>query len=67
MRKFISTIAGALMMIALSAPLATIAKSAEFFTIGTADQLEFISRLVMQFVKCCINMQLPKNTEEKKV
>jgi len=35
MRKFISTIAGALMMFALSAPLATIAKSAEFFTIGT--------------------------------
>ena len=35
MRKFISTIAGALMMFAMSAPLATIAKSAEFFTIGT--------------------------------
>ena len=35
MKKFISTIAGALMMFALSAPLATIAKSAEFFTIGT--------------------------------
>jgi len=35
MRKFISTIAGALMMFALSAPIATIAKSAEFFTIGT--------------------------------
>ena len=35
MRKFISTIAGALMMFALSAPLATVAKSAEFFTIGT--------------------------------
>ena len=35
MRKFISAIAGALMMFALSAPLATIAKSAEFFTIGT--------------------------------
>ena len=35
MRKFISTIAGALMLFALSAPLATVAKSAEFFTIGT--------------------------------
>ena len=35
MRKFISAIAGALMMFALSAPLATVAKSAEFFTIGT--------------------------------
>ena len=35
MKKFISTVAGALMMFALSAPLATIAKSAEFFTIGT--------------------------------
>ena len=35
MRKFISTIAGALMMFAVSAPLATVAKSAEFFTIGT--------------------------------
>jgi len=35
MKKFISTIAGALMMFALSAPLATVAKSAEFFTIGT--------------------------------
>ena len=35
MKKFISAIAGALMMFALSAPLATIAKSAEFFTIGT--------------------------------
>ncbi len=35
MKKFISTIMGALMMFALSAPLATIAKSAEFFTIGT--------------------------------
>ena len=35
MRKLISTIMGALMMVAMSAPLATIAKSAEFFTIGT--------------------------------
>jgi hypothetical protein len=35
MKKFISTIAGALMMFALSAPLATVAKSAEFFSIGT--------------------------------
>ena len=35
MKKFISAIAGALVMFALSAPFATIAKSAEFFTIGT--------------------------------
>jgi len=35
MKKFISAIAGALMMFALSMPLATVAKSAEFFTIGT--------------------------------
>jgi len=35
MKKFISTIAGALMMLALSMPLATVAKSAEIFTIGT--------------------------------
>ena len=35
MKKFISAIAGALMMFALSAPLATVAKSAEFFSIGT--------------------------------
>ena len=35
MKKFISAISGALMMFALSAPLATVAKSAEFFTIGT--------------------------------
>ena len=35
MKKIISTIAGALMMFAVSSPLATIAKSAEFFTIGT--------------------------------
>ena len=36
MRKFISAIAGALMMFALSAPLATVAKSeAVFFSIGT--------------------------------
>ena len=35
MRKFISTIVGALMIFVLSAPIATIAKSAEFFTIGT--------------------------------
>ena len=36
MRKFISAITGALMMLALSAPLATIAKSeAVFFSIGT--------------------------------
>ena len=35
MKKFISAITGALMMFALSAPFATIAKSAEFFTIGT--------------------------------
>lgn len=37
MKKFISTIAGALMMFALSAPLVTVAKSAEFFTIGTDE------------------------------
>ena len=35
MKKFISTIAGALMMFVLSAPLTTVAKSAEFFSIGT--------------------------------
>ena len=35
MKKFISTIVGTLMMFVLSAPLATVAKSAEFFTIGT--------------------------------
>ena len=35
MRKFISAIAGSLMMFALSAPLATVAKSAEYFSIGT--------------------------------
>ena len=40
MKKFISTIAGALMMFAMSAPLATIAKSAEFFTIGTGGPTE---------------------------
>ena len=35
MKKFISTIAGVLMMFAMSAPLMTAAKSAEFFSIGT--------------------------------
>ena len=35
MKKFIATISGALMMFVLSAPLASVAKSAEFFTIGT--------------------------------
>jgi hypothetical protein len=35
MRKFISAIAGSLMMFALSTPLATVAKSAEYFSIGT--------------------------------
>ena len=35
MKKFISTISGALMMFAMSASVATVAKSAEFFTIGT--------------------------------
>ena len=36
MKKFISTIAGALMLFALSAPLATVARSeAVFFSIGT--------------------------------
>jgi len=35
MKKFISAIAGALMMFVLSAPLTTVAKSAEFFSIGT--------------------------------
>ena len=35
MRKLISAVAGALMMFVLSAPLVTVAKSAEFFSIGT--------------------------------
>ena len=35
MKKFISTIVGSLMMFAVSSPLATVANSAEFFTIGT--------------------------------
>ena len=35
MKKFISAIAGALMMFVLSAPLTTVANSAEFFSIGT--------------------------------
>ena len=35
MRKFVSAITGALMIFVLSTSLATVAKSAEFFTIGT--------------------------------
>jgi len=35
MKKFISTIAGALMMFAASISITSVAKSAEFFTIGT--------------------------------
>jgi len=35
MKKFISAISGALKMFALSVPLTTVAKSAEFFSIGT--------------------------------
>ena len=35
MKKFISAIAATLMMFVLSSPLTTVAKSAEFFTIGT--------------------------------
>ena len=35
MKKIISTISGALFLFAISLPLATIAKSAEFFSIGT--------------------------------
>jgi len=35
MKKFISAVVGSLMVFAMSMPLTTIAKSAEFFTIGT--------------------------------
>ena len=35
MKKIISTISGALFLFAISLPLTTIAKSAEFFSIGT--------------------------------
>ena len=35
MKRFISAIAGSLMMFTLSMSLTTVAKSAEFFTIGT--------------------------------
>ena len=57
MKKIISTISATIMLFAFSLPIMSIAKSAEFFTIGTGGPTEFISKLVMPFVKCYTNQQ----------
>jgi len=66
MKKFISAIAGALMMFALSAPLATVAKSeAVFFSIGTGGPTGVYFQVGNAVCKWLQKFNLP-NTEEKR-
>ena len=48
--KIIKTISGALFLFAISLPI-SIAKSAEFFSIGTGGPTEFIFKLEMLYAK----------------
>jgi len=66
MRKFISVISGALMMFALSAPLATVAKSAEFFSIGTGGPTGVYFQVGNAICKMVAKFSL-QNTVEKEV
>ena len=67
MKKFISAIAGALMTFALSAPLATVAKSAEFFTIGTGGPTGVYFQTGNAICKMMHKFAIAQNMEEKKV
>ena len=57
MKKMISMISAFLVMIAFSSPLTSIAKSAEFFTIGTGGPTGVYSKQVTQSVKCYTSQQ----------
>ena len=67
MKKIITSLSSALLILVASLSSIGVAKSAEFFTIGTGGPTEYIFRLVTQSVKCCTNLQLLRSMEEKKV
>ena len=67
MKKILSILSSALLMFVALLSFNNVAKSAEFFTIGTGGPTGVYFQTVMQFVKCFINLQLVKNMEEKKV
>jgi len=65
MKKIISTIAGALMMFAVSSPLATIAKSAEFFSIGTGGPTGVYFQVGNAICKMVSMLQSPEHGRKK--
>ena len=65
MKKITSTLSSALLIFAASLSLTSAAKSAEFYVVQ-ADLLEYISKQVTQFVKCCTNMRLVQTWKKKK-
>ena len=57
MKKIISMISAFLVTVALTSPFTSIAKSAEFFTIGTGGPTGVYFQTGNAIVKCCINLQ----------
>ena len=57
MKKMISMISAFLVMIAFSSPITSIAKSAEFFTIGTGGPTGVYFQTGMLSVKCYTSQQ----------
>jgi len=57
MKKIISMISAVLVTFALSSPITSIAKSAEFFTIGTGGPTGVYFQTGNAICKCYINLQ----------
>ena len=67
MKKVISMISAILVTFALSSPITSIAKSAEFFTIGTGGPTGVYFQTGNAICKMLHKSAIEKNTEEKKV
>ena len=65
MKKLISTISATLVLFALSSPLTTIAKSAEFFSIGTGGPTGFISQVGNAVCKMVAKIQSAEHGRKK--
>ena len=65
MKKILSTLSSALILLAALFSFNTVAKSASF-TIGTGGPTGVYFKLVMRYVKCCTSQLSVKNMEEKR-
>ena len=66
MKKIISTISAALVLFAVSSPITTIAKSAEFFSIGTGGPTGVYFQVGNAICKMVAKKYNQQNTVEKR-